>query len=141
MKKVLFVCIHNSARSQMAEAYLNKLGKEKFFAESAGIESGKLNPIVVKAMALDKIDISLNKTKTVDKMISSGKIFDYLITVCDKTSAERCPYYPGIGKRIHMGFEDPSALTGTDEEKLEKTVKIRDEIKKAVIKFIKEAYE
>lgn len=139
MKKVLFVCIHNSARSQIAEAYLNQLGKENFYAESAGIEKGTLNPIVVQAMALDGIDISTNKTKTVETMIDSNKIFDYLITVCDETSAEKCPYYPGVGRRFHMGFEDPSALTGTNEEKLEKTVKIRDKIKKAVIEFMKEA--
>ncbi len=138
MKKVLFVCIHNSARSQMAEAYLNHLGGENFQAESAGIEPGKLNPVVVEAMRLDGIDISKNTTKTVDSMIELGKTFDFLITVCDETSAERCPYYPGAGKRLHFGFQDPSSFEGSFEQRLEKTIEIRDEIKAVILKFIED---
>ena len=116
----------------MAEAYLNHLGKDKFKAESAGIEGGKLNPLVVSAMKEDGIDISGNQTKTVDEISASGKTFDLVITVCDEASAERCPVVPGAGKKLHWGFPDPSILKGTDEEKLVGIRKIRDAIKEKV---------
>lgn len=138
MQRILFVCIHNSARSQMAEAFINELGKEKFFAESAGIEGGKLNPVVVKAMAETGIDISQNKTKTVDDILAAGKKYDYVVTVCDEASAERCPVFPGGGKKLHWGFPDPSALTGTDEEKLVRTREVRDAIRSKIAAFVKE---
>jgi len=128
-KKVLFVCIHNSARSQMAEAFLNQICGEEFEAHSAGIEPGKLNSIVVEAMREVGIDISGNKTKAAFDFIKSGHLFSYVITVCDKTSAERCPIFPGITKRLHWGFPDPSSFTGTQEEKLAKTREVRDTIK------------
>lgn len=133
--KVLFVCIHNSARSQMAEAFMNKLAGDRYLAESAGIEPGKLNPLVVRALSEVGIDISGNKTKTVRYMIDAEKTFDYVITVCDETSAERCPVVPGGGKRIHWSFEDPSAMEGTEEEKTQKIRVIRDEIKNKIIEF------
>ncbi len=136
--KLLFVCIHNSARSQIAEAYLNSFAGEKFFAESAGLESGKLNPYVVSVMMEAGLDISGNKTKTVNEFLNANKTFDYVITVCDEASGERCPYFPGNGKRLHWTFEDPSALTGTDEEKLKQIRLIRDEIKTKILDFIKE---
>src|ERR1700741_4752481 len=94
-RKVLFVCIHNSARSQMAEAFLNQICGDRFEAHSAGLEPGKLNPIVVEAMEEIGLDISRNQTKAVPDMIQSGKPFAYVITVCDETSAERCPILPG----------------------------------------------
>jgi arsenate reductase len=135
--KVLFVCIHNSARSQMAEAFLNTLGGVKFSAESAGLEPGKINPLVVKSMQETGIDISKNKTKDVFEFLSSGKMFDYVITVCDETSGERCPYFPGSSKRLHWTFEDPSEFTGTETEKLFKIAKVRDAIKLKAEEFIK----
>lgn len=128
--KVLFVCIHNSARSQMAEAFLNAAGSGEFEAESAGIEPGSLNPLVVEVMKEVGIDISRNKTKSVSEFIE--KAFDYVITVCDETSAERCPFFPGQSKRMHWGFEDPSAAKGSDDEKLSRTRDIRDMIKAKV---------
>jgi len=128
-KQVLFVCIHNSARSQMAEAFLNDICGEQFEAQSAGIEPGKLNPIVVEAMQEVGIDISGNRTKSVSEMLESGRRFDYVITVCDETSAERCPYFPGPTARLHWGFPDPSALQGSQAEKLARTREIRDAIK------------
>jgi arsenate reductase len=128
-KQVLFVCIHNSARSQMAEAFLNDICGEQFEAQSAGIEPGKLNPIVVEAMQEVGIDISRNGTKSVSEMLKSGRRFDYVITVCDETSAERCPYFPGPTVRLHWGFPDPSALQGSQAEKLARTREIRDAIK------------
>jgi arsenate reductase len=131
-KKVLFVCIHNSARSQMAEAFLNHICGEQFEALSAGIESGKLNSIVVEAMREIGTDISGNQTKTVDSMLKSGRVFDYVVTVCDETSAERCPVFPGGTIRLHWGFPDPSALQGSYGEKLARTREIRDTIKAKV---------
>ena len=133
--KVLFICIHNSARSQMAEAFLNQICGEQFEASSAGLEPGKLNPIVVEAMKEIGIDISGNQTKAVFDIFKSGKIFQYVITVCDETSAERCPIFPGVTKRLHWGFPDPSAIQGTHEQKLERTRQIRDMIKSRVEKW------
>jgi len=128
-KEVLFICVHNSARSQMAEAFLNQLCGEQFEAESAGLEPGKLNPIVVGAMQEIGIDISRKQTKTVSDMLKSGKSFAYIVTVCDETSAERCPIFPGVTTRLHWSFPDPSALQGSHDEKLARTREIRDTIK------------
>jgi arsenate reductase len=127
--KVLFVCIHNSARSQMAEAFLNALGGDRFKAESAGLEPGTLNPVVVEAMREIGLDISHNKTKSAFELFKKGKLFHYVITVCDEASAERCPTYPGQMKRLHWSFKDPAAIKGSSEEKLARTREIRDEIK------------
>jgi len=133
--KVLFICIHNSARSQMAETFLNQICGEQFEASSAGLEPGKLNPIVVEAMKEIGIDVSGNQTKAVSDMLKSGKIFKYVITVCDETSAERCPIFPGVTKRLHWGFPDPSAIQGTHEEKLQRTRQIRDLVKSQIEKW------
>jgi arsenate reductase len=127
--KVLFVCIHNSARSQMAEGFLNKLCGDRFEATSAGIEAGALNPVVVDAMQEVGIDISQNKTKRASDFIKSGEFFAYVITVCDETSAERCPIFPGPAKRLHWSFPDPSAFSGSIEEKLKQTRLVRDAIR------------
>jgi arsenate reductase len=130
--KVLFVCVHNSARSQMSEAFLNHYFGDKFEAESAGLEPGKLNPIVVDAMKEIGIDISGNKTKSVFDYYKQGRLFKYVITVCDKTAAERCPIFPGVAEKIHWSFPDPSALQGAYEEKLKATKEIRDIIEKQI---------
>jgi len=130
--KVLFVCVHNSARSQMAEAYLNHFGEGRFVAESAGLEPGVLNPRVVEVMRESGIDISQNKTRSVFEILNQGKLFAYVVTVCDETAAEKCPIFPGATKRLHWSFADPSSLTGTEAEKLQRTREIRDEIKKRV---------
>jgi len=128
-KRVLFICVHNSARSQMAEAFLNEICGEQFEAHSAGLEPGKLNPIVVEAMQEIGIDISGKQTKAVFDIFKSGKTFAYVITVCDETSAERCPIFPGVTTRLHWSFPDPSALQGSHDEKLARTREIRDTIK------------
>jgi len=132
LKKILFVCIHNSARSQMAEAFVNHLCDDRFAAFSAGIEPGKLNPVVVKAMQEIDIDISHKHTRSVDDCLQSGEQYDYIITVCDETAAERCPVFPGSGQRLHWGFPDPSALQGSEAEKLARTQDIRDQIKQKI---------
>lgn len=136
--KVLFVCIHNSARSQMAEAFLNTLGGATFEAQSAGIEPGKLNPVVVEAMREVGIDISRKATQGVFDLLNKGETFDRVFTVCDAASGERCPIFPGAGKAIHAPFEDPGSFTGTHEEKLAKTRAVRDQIKAYIEEFIKD---
>ena len=131
-QKVLFVCIHNSARSQMAEAFLNRICPAQFEAHSAGLEPGKLNPVVVEAMREAGADISGNQTKSVDDMLRSGMIFSHVIAVCDGASAERCPIFPGGAKRLHWSFPDPSALAGTPEERMPRVREIRDTIEAKV---------
>ena len=128
-QKVLFICVHNSARSQMAEAFLNKLCGDYFDAHSAGLEPGKLNPMAVEAMREIGIGISQNQTQSVFDVFKLGELFPYVITVCDGSSAERCPIFPGVTKRLHWSFPDPAALTGTREERLAGTRKIRDQIR------------
>jgi arsenate reductase len=140
-RNVLFVCIHNSARSQMAEAFLNHECDDQFEAHSAGLEPGRLNPMVVEAMNEIGIDISGHKTKSVSDMMNSGKTFNYVITVCDETSAERCPIFPGGTTRLHWGFPDPSSFSGTHEEKLSKTREVRDAIKEKVARWCEENCE
>ena len=135
--RILFLCIHNSARSQMAEAYLKKFGGDKFEVESAGLEPGKLNPLAIEVMKEDGIDISNNPTNDVFEFFKQGKTYLYVITVCDAKASERCPLFPGVSRRIGWSFDDPSQFTGTDEEKLEQTRKVRNQIKQAVQNFIK----
>jgi len=113
----------------MAEAYLNNFGKEKFEAESAGLGAGTLNPVVVEVLKEDGIDISNNKTKSVFDKIKEGNWYKYVITVCDESSAERCPIFPGTMKRFHWSFPDPSQLKGSYEEKLEGTRKIEIQLR------------
>ena len=128
-KKVLFICVHNSARSQMAEAFLNRVCGQEFEARSAGLEPGMLTPVVVQVMREVGIDLSGNQTKSVFDMFKSGVIFAYAITVCDEASAERCPIFAGVTKRLHWSFRDPSSFQGTPEERLAMTREVRDAIK------------
>lgn len=137
--KVLFVCIHNSARSQMAEAFLNKYGEGDYEAQSAGIEPGKMNPNVVKVMQEVGIDLSQKGTQGVFDLFRKGTFYNAVITVCDQASAERCPIFPGKVKRIAWSFEDPSAFKGTEQEVLQHTRRVRDEIEKAIREFVKES--
>ena len=131
-QKVLFVCIHNSARSQMAEAWLNHMCGEFFEAHSAGLEPGVLNPLVVEVMKEIGIDISHKKTQSVFDLLKRGERFAYVIAVCDGASAEKCPIFPGALERIHWSFTDPSKATGTKDEKLAQIRMIRDEIKEKI---------
>jgi arsenate reductase len=128
-KRVLFICVHNSARSQMAEAWLNHICGELFEAQSAGLEPGTLNPLAVKVMAEAGIDISKKKTQAVFDVFKSGQLFAYVITVCDETSAEKCPIFPGPATRLHWMFPDPSQVQGSEATKLEQVRAIRDEIR------------
>jgi arsenate reductase (thioredoxin) len=137
--KVLFVCIHNSARSQMAEAFLNKYGNGKYKAESAGLEPGKMNPNVVKVMQEVGIDLSKKGSQGVFDLFQKGAVYNAVITVCDGASAEQCPIFPGSVKRVAWSFEDPSAFKGSEEEILEHTREVRDEIEVAIQEFIRES--
>lgn len=136
--KVLFVCVHNSARSQMAEALLKEMAGDRFEAESAGLEPGRLNPLAVEIMKEIGIDISGNQTKSAFDLFKEGRLYTHVITVCDETSAEQCPFFPGITTRLHWSFADPSGFTGTHEEKLEKTRQVREAIREKIAAWLKE---
>ena len=131
-QKVLFICVHNSARSQMAEAFLNDICGDYFEAHSAGLEPGTLNPIAVEATREVGIDISHKGTQSVFDVFKSGELFAYVITVCDETSAERCPIFPGVTTRLHWSFPDPASLTGTHKERLAGAREIRDQIRERI---------
>jgi arsenate reductase len=139
-ERVLFVCIHNSGRSQIAEALLRRLGGGRFEAESAGFEPGALNPIVVASLKEIGIDISGAKTKSVFDLFKQGRKYHYVVTVCDESSSERCPLFPGlVRERIHWSFKDPAGFAGSAEEKLAQTRAVRDEIKAKIEEFMKTA--
>lgn len=137
-KKILFVCIHNSARSQMAEELCNQMCQGEFRAISAGLTPGQLNPLAVAVLQEEGIDISNKATRDVFDIVKSAQMFAYVITVCDETSAERCPIFPGVTTRLHWSFPDPSQFEGTWEEKLEKTRAVREEIRAKLKEFCAE---
>ncbi|MGR3218441.1 MAG: arsenate reductase ArsC [Candidatus Anammoxibacter sp.] len=125
-KKVLFVCTHNSARSQMAEGLMNALHSDQYEAYSAGTEPSVVNPFAIKALAEMDIDISTHCSRNVDEFKDTE--FDYVVTVCDNAK-ESCPVFSSVGKAIHKSFGDPSHLEKTDEGKLKAFITVRDEIK------------
>ena len=129
---VLFVCIHNSARSQMAEAFVNAKHGDRIRAYSAGLEAGTLNPIVADAMRETGIDIGSQRSKSVDDAEVRSREYDYVVTVCDEASAEACPIYPSRGERLHWSFADPSSFRGTLDERLARTREVRDAIAQRV---------
>jgi arsenate reductase len=122
----------------MAEAFLNKMAGDSFETESAGFEPEPLNPLVVEVMGEIGIDISANQAKSVFGLYKEGRLYDYVITVCEESQAERCPIFPGRVTRLYWPFQNPGALTGSDEEKLTKTREIRDQIRKRVEEFVGE---
>jgi arsenate reductase len=123
--RVLFLCTHNSARSQMAEGLLRAWGGDRFEAHSAGVEATEVRPLAIRAMAEVGIDISGQTSKRLETYI--GTEFDHAITVCDD-AREACPYFPGARRQLHWSFDDPSAATGTDAERLAVFRRVRDEI-------------
>ena len=137
-KKVLFICVHNSARSQMAAALLNKRCGKFFAAESAGLEPGNLNPLAIEVLQEIGIDISKNKTRAVFDVFKSGELFAYAITVCDESEAQGCPVFAGVTKRLHWSFPDPSKFSGSHEAKLEQTRIVRDKIDGQIQRFCEE---
>ena len=137
-KRVLFVCVHNSARSQMAEAFLNRMAGDTCTAESAGLEAGKLNPVVVEVMKEVGIDISKNQTTSVHDFYREGRSYDYVITVCDEASAQSCPHFPGKARRFHWSLTDPSEFTGTSEQIKQETRAVRDQIHGKIEQFFED---
>lgn len=128
--RVLFICTGNSARSQMAEAFLKKYGSDRFDVFSAGLEPSVVNPLTVQALALAGIDWSDAKSKGLGEFL--GKVhFGYVITVCSRAE-DRCPIFPGDSKRLHWPFDDPAAVEGSQEEKLAAFIRVRDEIENKV---------
>ncbi len=136
--RVLFVCVHNSGRSQMAEALLRKLGGPSFDVASAGFEPRSVNPIVVEAMKLIDIDISGARSKSAFDLFRAGRYFNFVITVCDESSAERCPIFPGMTRRLRWSFADPSGFAGTYDQQLAQTIEVRHEIQRSIETWLKE---
>jgi arsenate reductase len=134
--RVLFVCVHNSARSQMAEAFMNALGAGRFEAESAGLEPTALNPVVVEVMREVGLDLAQHTPRAVFDLYKQGRTYDYVITVCDASRAQRCPLFPGKVRRLHWSFEDPAAFSGTADEVRARTRKVRDMIRETVAAFV-----
>ncbi len=131
-KKVLFICTHNSARSQMAEGLLKHFHGDRYDVYSAGTDPTKVNPYAIKVMEEIGIDISKNYSKNIDKFLNDD--FEFVITVCDRAN-EFCPFFPGGKKRLHKSFEDPSEFEGSNQEKLDVFRQIRDEIKEWINKI------
>ncbi len=128
-QRVLFLCTHNSARSQMAEGFLRELGSGRFDVASAGTEARGLNPLAVQAMAEQGIDISLQESKTLDRYLDDQ--FDLVITVCDEAN-EACPYVANAKERRHWSFPDPSAVSGDDMTRFAAFSVVRDAIRERI---------
>jgi len=126
-KRVLFICTHNAARSQMAEGLLRALYGNRYEVFSAGTEPGRVSPYAIKVMAEIGIDIGAHRAKSLQEFLNQK--FDYMVTVCDHAK-ESCPYFPGGKKILHQSFEDPSTLTGSEEEIIAGFRRIRDEIRR-----------
>jgi arsenate reductase len=123
--RVLFLCTHNSARSQMAEGLLRHLAGDRFEAHSAGTEATRVRPLAIRAMDEVGVDISGQESKTLERYLEEP--FDYVITVCDDAN-EACPYFPGARNRLHWSLEDPSRAEGSEDERLAMFRRVRDEI-------------
>jgi arsenate reductase len=131
-KKVLFLCTHNSCRSQMAEGLVNSDLGDRIEAFSAGTEATRVNPRAAKVMAEIGIDLSGHRSKTLDEF--AAEPFDYVITLCGDAN-EKCPLFFGGVQRLHMGFEDPSRLPGSEEEVLPEYRRVRNEIRQTMRAF------
>lgn len=140
--KVLFVCSQNAGRSQMAEAFLRRFAGDSFEVDSAGLEpAAEVHPLVRQVMAEEGIDLSAKKPQSVFDLFRHGRLYDYVIAVCDTAAAESCPVFPGLTKRWHWPFPDPAAVTGSPEEQLAKVRAIRDMIREKVERPFREALE
>jgi len=135
-KRVLILCTHNSARSQMAEGLLRAMAGDRFEVHSAGTEQSRVRPLAIEAMHEIGIDITSHTSKTLDRFLDWE--LDYVITVCDSAN-ESCPVFPGASTRLHWSFDDPSSATGSEEERLEMFRRVRDEIAARLEAFVSEA--
>ncbi len=134
--RVLFLCTGNSARSQMSEALLRKLGGDRFEVHSAGLEPAVIHPMTIKVLEEIGIDTRGQNAKPLTDYLAKVH-FSYLITVCSKAE-ERCPMFPGLGQRLHWPFEDPAAFEGSEEEKLDFFRSIRDQIQTRIQQWLSE---
>ncbi len=123
--RVLFLCTHNSVRSQLAEGYFRSIAGDRYEVASAGTEPARVHPLAIRAMQEVGIDISGHTAKPVKPFL--GEVWHYVITVCDHAN-EQCPIFPFPSKRLHWSFPDPSQATGTAEERLQVFRRVRDEI-------------
>lgn len=136
-ERVLFICNHNSARSLIAEAYLNLLGGDCCFAESAGFELRPANPLVVEVMQEEGIDLSQKQPQSVFDVYRRGQAFQYVISVCSRETESNCPIFPGShSRRFRVAFPDPAQLNGTQQEKLKAVREIRDDLKSQIAHFL-----
>jgi arsenate reductase len=132
-QRVLFLCTHNSARSQMAEGLLRALAGDRFEAMSAGTEATRVRPLAIRAMEEVGIDISGQESKTLERYLQER--LDYVITVCDDAN-EACPFFPGAQSRLHWSFEDPSKAEGTEEERLAVFRSVRNRIRERIEAYL-----
>jgi arsenate reductase len=133
---VLFLCTHNSARSQMAEGWLRHVAGDRFEVASAGTEATRVRPLALRAMAEVGVDLSAHSSKTLDRFLAEP--WDYVITVCDDAN-DACPTFPGGRQRLHWSFPDPSRASGTEEEQLAVYRRVRDAIRARVDAFVRGA--
>ena len=134
--KVLFICSHNTARSQMAAALLEKIGGEDYIGMSAGVEAGVLNSFAVDVLKEENIDISSNKTNKIIDFFKQGLHFHYVITVCDESKDEKCPVFPGLDGVLHWSFDNPALFEGNENEKFGKFLEVKNSIKEQVEIFV-----
>lgn len=135
--RVLFICIHNSGRSQMAEAFLKETAGDRFEVESAGLDPKPVIPPVVEAMREVGVDVGNNESNSVFTYFKEGRLYDYVITVCDETGDEECPVFPGITKRLTWPLPDPGKVRGSEKERVEAVRTIRDDIKEMVENWVR----
>jgi arsenate reductase len=138
MEKVLFICIHNSARSQMAEAYLNDWGAGRFQAESAGLKPTEIHPLTIKVMAEEGYDLEGKKANSVFDLFQQGRLYSQVITVCEESVEQDCPVFPGVAYRAHWPFPDPAKPVGGPEEQLLRFRTIREQVKEQIKRFLNE---
>lgn len=141
MIRVLFICNHNSVRSQMAEAFLNKLGNGFFYAESAGLVPTEVHPATIMVMKEIGYDISKQTTNSVFGYYREGKEYEIVVKMCDKKEGDSCPVFNKTEKELYWSLDDPAKIEGTDEEKLNKLRKIRNELKIKVELLVEEYIE
>ena len=133
---IIFICSHNSSRSQIAEAFLRDYGRDYFKVYSAGLESTRINPLTIKVMEELNYDLSEQFSKNISDFTGNVQ-FDIMVTVCTNAE-EKCPTLPGVESRLHWSFDNPSDVEGTEEEKLEAFRKVRDEIREKILEWLKE---
>jgi arsenate reductase len=131
--RVIFVCTGNSARSQIAEALLRRVGGDAFEVVSAGVDPQGVNPLTIRALASTGIDISAARSKSVTEFL--GQSFDYVVTVCDR-ARESCPVFPGGAQTLHWGFDDPAEATGSEPERYAVFVRVLGEVAARIREFV-----